>query len=417
MDKRILQTIIADQQSMGWQASYIERSFPGHLLSGNDIVVFSGIRRCGKSTLLHQIRKDQDERDFYMNFDDDRLIQFSVENFQMLLELFIELFGPQKTIYFDEIQNIYGWERFIRRLYDYGYKVFITGSNATMLSRELGTHLSGRHISYKLFPFSFSEYLRFNGFDAGKPSFFSTENRALAQKHFSDYFIFGGFPAYIKLRNPEYLKSLYESILYRDVMVRNNLGNEKEILELVFYLASNVSKLSSYNSLSKIIGVSNASTVKNYISYLQNSYLIFPVNKYDFSLKKQIQNPKKIYFIDNALIKTLGFYFTDDLGRMLENLVFLELKRRNHEIFYHTSKTECDFLVRSGNSISVAIQVSYSLSEKNTRLREINGLLDAMQTYALNKGMIITNNEEENLSIDNKHISIVPAWKWLLERY
>ncbi|MCF8366810.1 MAG: ATP-binding protein [Bacteroidales bacterium] len=415
MDKRILQTVIADQQNLGWKNDLIERNLPESLFLGNNIVVITGIRRCGKSTLLHQIRHISDESSFYMNFDDDRLVQFTINDFQGLLELFIELYGDQRTVYFDEVQNVSGWERFVRRLHDYGYKIFVTGSNATMLSRELGTHLSGRYITHELYPFSFKEYLRFHNFEINTKSILPTNTRALIQKHFNDYFSIGGFPLYIKHQNPEYLKSLFESILYRDIMVRNNLTNEKEMQELVFFLASNISKLSSYNSLSKVVGISNASTIKNYIALLQNAYLVFATNKYDYSLKTQIQNPKKIYFIDNALIKILGFFFSDDLGRLLENLVFIELMRRGKDVFYHSKKTECDFVIRNGNTISNAIQVSYTLADIVTRQREINGLLEAMQTYNLQGGTIISHSEHDEIISDNKTIKVIPAWMWLLE--
>lgn len=414
MDKRLLRTVIADQMELKWNDTFLRREIPDFLINGNEIVVISGIRRCGKSTLLHQIRNSRDEKAFFMNFDDDRLIQFKVEDFQMLLELFIELFSPQKTLYFDEIQNIEGWEIFVRRVHDYGYKVFVTGSNATMLSRELGTRLSGRFVLHELFPFSFKEYLTFKGFEIQDASMFSTEVRAQLQMHFNDFFIFGGFPVYIRNHNPEYLKMLYDSILFRDVLVRNNLTNEKEMQELVYFLVSNIAKQSSYNALSKIIGISNPTTIKNYTSFLQNAYMLFVTNKYDVSLKKQIQNPKKFYFIDNALVKTLGFYFSDDTGRLLENLVFIELLRRKQEVFYHSNQKECDFVIRSGNSIKLAIQVTHSMSDINTRQREINGLLEAMEQYNLVSGLIITTDEEENITMNEKQISVLPAWKWLL---
>jgi len=416
MDKRLLRTVIADQMELKWNDSFLRREIPDYMINGNEIVVISGIRRCGKSTLLHQIRDSSDENAFYMNFDDDRLIQFKVEDFQMLLELFIELFTPQKTLYFDEIQNVEGWETFVRRVHDYGYKIFVTGSNATMLSRELGTRLSGRFVLHELFPFSFKEYLAFKGVELQETNTLSTEIRAQLQKHFSDFFIFGGFPVYIRHHNPEYLKMLYDSILFRDVLVRNNLTNEKEMQELVYFLVSNIAKPSSYNALSKVIGISNPTTIKNYTSFLQNAYMLFATNKYDVSLKKQIQNPKKFYFIDNALVKTLGFYFSDDTGRLLENLVFIELLRRKHDVFYHSNQKECDFVIRSGNSIKLAIQVTHSISEKSTRQREINGLMEAMEQYNLASGMIITTDEEESITIDERQISVIPAWKWLLNQ-
>jgi uncharacterized protein len=412
ISKRELSQIIADQQSLGFKSNDLPRldtDFPD-----KEMVVISGIRRCGKSTLLYEIREANVEKNYYFNFDDERLINFQVDDFQLLYEVFIELFGKQSTFYFDEIQNIVGWERFVRRLYDYGNKVYITGSNASMLSRELGTHLTGRYFRKELYPFSFPEFLKFKGHTLPGKTLFSTHEKVALHKKFLDYFISGGFPAYLRSGNRQYLKSLYESIIYRDVMVRNGLTLEKEILELVHYIASNTSRLISYNSLTKVIGVKNATTVKNYLGYLENTYLVFLVSKYDFSLKKQIHNPKKVYFIDLGLIRELGFHHSEDNGRLLENLVFIELKRRGKEIYYHSVKHECDFLIKEKNRIVQAIQVSWSIYSLETKKREIDGLLEAMSIHKLQKGLILTDDEEDELTVNGCEIRILPTWKWLL---
>lgn len=414
--KDLIKTVIFDQQRMGWTDRFIPRNISANILQGESIVVISGIRRCGKSTLLGQIRSEKTEKDYYMNFDDERLIPFSVEHFQLLHETFIELFGVQKTFYFDEIQNIPGWERFVRRLHDDGCKVFITGSNATMLSRELGTHLTGRYVQTELFPFSFAEFLTFKKFIWNDSDLYNTEGKARLIGHFNEYFSAGGFPLYLKERDENYLKSLYESILYRDVLVRNKLINEKELLQLVYYLASNVSKLSSFNRLTKVAGVKNANTISHYLSFLQDTYLIFQINKFDFSLKKQINNPKKTYFIDNALINRIGFIFSMEKGRLLENLVFLELRRRKFEIFYHSKRCECDFVIRQENTIVQAIQVCYSFDSDETRQREMNGIREAMNHYCLDEGLILLNDtQEQTIEEHGKIIRILPVWKWLLK--
>jgi predicted AAA+ superfamily ATPase len=344
------------------------------------------------------------------------LVKFKVEDFQVLFETFIELFGLQKTFYFDEIQNIAGWELFVRRLHDYGNKVFITGSNATMLSRELGTHLTGRFIRHELYPFSFSEFLIFKGKKITADDFYQTEKKSEIQAFFSEFFISGGFPAYLKNNTDVYLKSLYETILYRDVLVRNKLTSEKELLELVYYLASNVTKLTSYNSLAKTLGVKNASTIKNYLQYIQNTYLIFQVSKFDYSVKKQIQNLRKVYFIDQALISKLGFLFSSEKGRLIENIVFIELQRRGMEIFYYSGKTECDFLVREGTNIVKAIQVCYSFDSPETKRREVRGLTEAMNEYNLEQGLILTNDYSEIINLNSAVIEIMPVWRWMLTR-
>lgn len=413
--KELLKSVLFDQQKLRWNTLNVRRNFPTSYQNNQEIVVITGIRRCGKSTLLQQIRAEQSEKDYFINFDDERLIQFKVEDFQLLYETFIELFGVQKTFYFDEIQNITGWERFVRRLHDYGNKVYITGSNANMLSRELGTHLTGRYVTMELYPFSFREFLEFNGKALTQGDMYSTEGRSELKAMFSKFVLFGGFPVFLENQNDNYMKSLYENILYRDVLVRNNLTNEKELLELVYFLASNVSRLSSFNSLAKTIGIKNASTISNYLQFIQNTYLIFQVNKFDFSLRKQIQNPRKTYFIDQALVTRLGFLFSEEKGRLLENIAFIELKRRGQEVFYYRGKNECDFLIRQGTQITNAIQVCYSFDTPETKARELNGLTEAMKTYFLNEGFILTNDTEEDTVIDGLNIRIMPVWKWILQ--
>lgn len=415
--KELLKTVIADQQEFRWNTEYIRRPLRDGVLDGSSIIVISGIRRCGKSTLLHQIRAEASEQDYYLNFDDERLVTFSVEHFQILEETFIEMYGPQKTWYVDEIQNVSGWERFVRRLHDRGHKVFVTGSNATMLSRELGTHLTGRYVQMELFPFSFREFLQFRGTDLDKLNVYKTEVMGLLNKHMNAYATEGGFPVYLREGQDTFLQSLYESILYRDVMVRNNLNNEREILELVFYLASNVSRLASYHSLTKVAGVKNPTTIKNYISFLEDTYLVFQVGKFDYSLKKQIQNPKKIYFIDTALIRKVGFSFSEERGRLLENIVFLALRRKHRDIYYHLQQKECDFLIQEGTTITTAIQVCDRVDDISTMERELNGLREAMEAYNLQEGtLIIRDGKEKQMEYpDGRMIRQVPVWKWLLE--
>jgi predicted AAA+ superfamily ATPase len=377
--------------------------------------VISGVRSCGKSTLLQAIRAKNKEQDYYLNFDDERLIHFKVEDFQLLLELFGERFGKQSTFYFDEIQNITGWERFVRRLHDYGNKVYITGSNASMLSKELGTHLTGRYQQVELYPFSFLEYLKLNKVEPSLMDPFNTDHKALLKASFNDYFKLGGFPAFLKSKHAEYLKSLYESVLYRDVMVRNGITNEQEILELMFFVTSNTGKLISYNSLAKVIGVKNATTVKQYLGFLQDAYMLSLVPKYDVSVKKQLHNPKKVFGIDLGLMRQLSFQHSEDHGRLLENVVYLQLKRQAKKVYYHHNKSECDFVIKEKNSITQAIQVCWSLYDDKTKQREVKGLLDAMTTYQLKEGLILTEDENDRISVDDKIINIMPVWLWLLK--
>lgn len=415
MEAGILKQIILQQHSIAVKEDLTIRNKFKHIKNLPDIVILSGVRRCGKSTLLQQLRAVNNERDYYLNFDDERLLHFTKDDFQQLHETFISLFGVQTTFYFDEIQNINNWEYFIRRLHNEGHKIFITGSNANLLSKELGTHLTGRHIQVELFPFSFQEFLSFRKIEITDNDFYTTKGRATLKKQYEEYFHLGGFPDYLKNNSIDYLKSLYDSILYRDILVRNNILNETEIRELGYFITSNIAKPISYNSLKSIISVKHVNTVKNYIKYFEDTYLVFLLTKFDYSVKKQLNSPKKLYFIDNALAKSISFRFSEDRGRFLENIIFLELKRRSYEVFYHKIKLECDFIIREKNKITQAIQVTVSLYDKKTKNREINGLIDALETHNLEKGFLITENEEETIIINEKIITVIPVWKWLLK--
>ena len=329
-------------------------------------------------------------------------------------ECLIELYGVQHTWYLDEIQNINGWERFVRRLYNSGHKVFITGSNATMLSRELGTHLTGRYIQAELFPFSFKEFLEFRDIHPVLDDLNMVEMSAKLQSEFRNYLVMGGFPAYLKNQSYEYLFSLYESIIYKDVLQRNQITSEREMLQLMNYIASNSAQTHSFSSLGKIVGIRHPDTIKNYLKYLSDTYLIFVVYKYSTSVKSQMANTKKIYLIDNALMHSIGFHPTENTGPLLENLVFIELIRRGLDVYYYSDKNECDFIIRRGARITEAYQVTMSLSDSRTRNREIKGLYEAASTYHTNNQTILTLNEEEDIVYEGMTIHVLPIWKWLL---
>lgn len=390
-----------------------------NLLTNNkQVIILTGIRRCGKSTLMHLIRQQAPQSHYYINFDDDRLALFELDDFPVLLEVFIELYGVQNNFYFDEIQNIPGWERFIRRLHNEGKKIFITGSNASLLSSELGTHLTGRHIALKLYPFSFREYVYIKDKTLLTEKNLDSTQIALSKKYFAEFKVMGGMPEYLENKQTQYLHTLYENILYKDIIVRHKLPQQKPIKELVYYLASNNAKEFSYNALRKLLGLASSNTVAEYCHYLENSFLSFVVNRFSYSLKKQTHFVKKIYFIDQALAESVGFRISQDVGRTLENIVFLQLLRQNKEIYFHQEKQECDFVIRDGYHISGAIQVCTSLKEDKTRQREMNGLLEAMVTYQLNEGLIITEDECATEFIEYQgntyQINIVPCWQWLL---
>lgn len=424
MERQQLKQVIIDQaEQLNLPENFIARNIHDQLESlqkTKQIIVITGIRRCGKSTLLQEIRKTSTEKNYYFNFDDDRLVSFTLTDFEILLEIFSELYGAEKTAYFDEIQNIPEWERFIRRLHDQGYKIYITGSNATMFSQELGTRLTGRYIKIELYPFSFIEYARWL-----KPELLTSKQLTSAQKAelqnlFTGFYADGGLPEFLMLKNKAYLQNLFESILYRDIIVRYGI-NERSVKELSVVLASNISSNVTYNSLRKTLGLASATTVADYCSYLSNSYLCFFVSRFSYSLKEQIQYAKKTYFIDHALAKVIGFRSSDDQGKTLENIVFLELKRTGCEIYFHQQKYECDFVLKQGTKITAAIQVCLSLQNPNTKKRELQGLLEAMKSYELTQGFILTENDKistEHIHTDsNKYvIHIMPIWWWLLNK-
>ena len=322
----------------------------------------------------------------------------------------IELIGPAKIIFFDEVQNVEGWERFIRRLHDQDYKIYLTGSNARLFSRELGTHLTGRTISIEMLPYSFSEYLNAKKIIFSFKKIITTEEKSRLKSHFNDYVQIGGIPDFVRFQQPEYLSDLYESILYRDIIVRHNVAKEQAIKSLVYYLASNIGKEVSYNRLRALLKLASGTTVSDYCYFIEMSYLCFFVNQYSSSLNAQAHYGKKEYFIDQALAEKVGFRTSEDQGRILENIVFLELKRRKYDIYFHRINKECDFLIKQQHKITQAIQVSTHLNNNETKLREFSGLKEAMDTHQLKSGLILT----EDTEFQEDNISVMPIWKWLL---
>ena len=418
IEKSVLRSVITDQQKHSLPDFVIEREqqkIAKQYLQDDRIIIISGLRRCGKSTLLQALKKTQTEQNYYLNFDDERLATFKVEDFQMLYELFIEMFGEQRYFYFDEIQNIPEWERFARRLHDEGKKLLITGSNAAMLSQELGTRLTGRYRQIELLPFSFREYLNYN--EVNIDAVDSTNNKGLLKRYFNQYINQGGIPAYLRLLDPQYLQDLYEGILYRDIIARYHLTKISEIKELAYHAASNVAKLITYNQIKKLLSLQHPSTVKEYFNFFQQSYLFFLVSKFDSSTKRQILAPKKLYCIDTHLAKMVGFRSSPDSGRLLENIVYLELRRQGKDIYYFNDNKECDFIIKSLDHDLVAIQVTVSLQNPEVYQREIAGLLDAMQQCHLTQGWILTEDEERTLTIQHEYqkyrIHVIPVWKWL----
>jgi len=332
-----------------------------------------------------------------LNFDTPRLFNFEFPDFRLLDEI---LSGDKhvRNLFFDEIQIVEGWEVYVRGKLDEGYKVVITGSNATLLSRELGTKLTGRYISKELFPFSYDEFCRYTSLQPGRESVMN-------------YMETGGFPQYVLNGNPDILHALINDILYRDIAVRYNIRDDRSLKRLLMYMVTNIGNLVSANKLKHVIDVKSTTTVLEYLSFMQQSWLFHLLPKFSWSYKKQLVNPRKVYLIDNGLHDTINPSFTKDIGRKFENLIFWELRRITEDLFYYNENArECDFVVCNKNRPQLLIQVCTELHSDNFD-RERNGLLDAMNYFDKSKGYIITLDQSDKISAGNKTIEVIPFYK------
>ena len=361
-------------------------------------LIVTGIRRCGKSTLLQQILETDKSKKLFLSFEDPRLFNFEISDFE-ILDTIIEN-SKSETLFFDEIQVIDGWELYVRQKLDEGFRVAVTGSNASMLSRELGTKLTGRHISRELFPFSYSEFLRYKNLQADENSL---------QKYMNT----GGFPEFIKSNNTGILTVLFHDILNRDIIVRHGIRDARSLKNLAVYLVSNVGNLVTAGKLQQHLNIKAAATILDYFSFLEDAYLVYFMPKFSYSLKVQMVNPRKVYAIDPGIIKVASVAFTENKGHFLENLIYLELRRQGKELYYfNENKAECDFVVMKNGKIEQVIQVCNELSPEN-REREIRGLTEAMDFFKTENGLIISFNQQDALMHNGKRIEVLPAWKFL----
>lgn len=395
-------------------------------LKHKEIILITGVRRGGKSSLMKLICDDIIEKFtvptpsiLYLNFEDERFIDFTVKDFEPLYETFIEVENPKGRKYFflDEIQNIEGWEKWVNRLYEFeDIKLFITGSNATMLSSKISTALTGRNRQLVNWPFSFQEFLNLKGYKLDKRNFYQREKKAAIKRLFKQFFELGGFPEVLKINDPTLLEQYFKDIIYRDVIARYSIRNIKEVKELTLFLSSNLGTTQSYKNIKNLIGVKSLNTVKNYLEALRDVFLFFSIDLFDYSVKRQIYNPSKIYSIDTALSSSISFKFSQNLGHLYENLVFIELKRRGKDIFYWKSRKgrEVDFVIKEGLKITEAIQVSLSIADERIKKREIQSLVDAKEELKADRLIILTNDEEGMEIAGNTEIKVLPLWKWLL---
>ena len=355
--------------------------------------IITGIRRCGKSTLLLQLLRRDYQDAIYLNFDDIRLSGFEISDF-MRLHREIEK-RKINVLFFDEIQIVKGWEQYINQLLRENYKVFITGSNASMLSMELGTHLSGRHLSMELFPFSYWEFIKFKTLENG-------ENAIL------DYLNLGGIPEYIKTGISVVLNALVDDILMRDIAVRHAIRDITSLRQLTTFLITNIGNLISANKLVGMFDIKSPATFLEYFSFLQDAYLLEFVPIFNHSLKVQARNPKKVYIMDMGLYTENSISISDNMGRRLENLIFLHLRRKYKHIFYYKDKGECDFITMEKNTVKEAIQVCLTINDENFD-REFNGLLGAMQNLGLKEGYIVTLNQSDLFEKEDMTIKMLPV--------
>ncbi|MEK6952584.1 MAG: ATP-binding protein [Nanoarchaeota archaeon] len=384
------------------------------LISLDMPIVITGVRRCGKSFLLKIIKNElnlKEKEYFYINFNDDRLVKFLLEDFQKIIDFLNEQEYKEKCVLFiDEIQEANGWEKWIERIKG-KYKIFITGSNSRLLSSEIATILTGRSIRLSLTPLNFKEFLQAKNVLL-KNWKLDLKEQAIIRKQLDSFIEQGGIPKRAITEQNIVIKELYEDILYKDIIGR--FGKlHKQIKEIALFFFSNPSSLISLRTVSKIVQLKNIATVKSIVEAFESSFLFFFIHKFDYSIKTQIQNPRKVYCIDNGFLVNMGFRLSKDKGKLLENLAAIELKRREKEIFYHSEKYECDFLIRKGNKIKEIIQVTYELNEKNKE-REVRGLIEALNKFKLREGLILTYGQEDSFEEGGKKIKVIPVWKWLL---
>lgn len=383
-------------------------------LSRSWIKVVMGVRRCGKSVFCHQLLADAPYH--YVNFDDERLIGLTSQDLNQVLQILLEIQPGVKVLFFDEIQNVEGWELFVNRLQRQNYQILITGSNSKMLSKELATHLTGRVVSISLEPFSFREFLRSHSFTLKAQDVFRIEKKALLLNHLETYGFFGGFPEMVlNGYHPEYLRELYDKIITRDIVYRYQIKYGKTLKELALYSFSNFGNRMTYHKVKNIFDLNSVHTVKNYFQYLEDAYLISLLKPFSYKVKEQIRLPRKLYTVDNGLSRAVNPKFTADRGAALENLVFQELIRRKKEIYYVADpKYEVDFVVKTDREVTLLIQVAYTLSNPETKNRELKSLFQASDDLKCKGLLLLTWDEDGEERQDGKTILICPVWKWLL---
>ncbi len=421
MNKEVFKTLIKEGQEELQEVELHSRNFE---FEKNGRYVLVGIRQAGKSYLLYMrarqlIQAGHDIKELvYINFDDERLLGMTAEHFDLILQAYSSMYAHKPILFFDEIQNIYGWEHFARRLANQKHMVFITGSNAKMLSKDIATTLGARFFDEKVFPYSFVEYLGAKGVKLEKGWMYG-KKRNIVQQVFADYFKWGGFPDLLLYQNKRnWLNGLYEKIVLGDIVQRNNIKNEHALRLAVKRLAENVKQPIAYNRLANMVkstGVqTNTASIIDYIKYVKEACLMFTLDNYASKFVEK-ETTKKHYFIDNGL---LSIFLTDASTSLLENLCAITLYRKySHEeepqLYYYNKNVEVDFYVPDEQ---LAIQASYSISDTATRDREVGALVALKKVCPIQKALIITyDDEEETIEMKDLTIDVIPIWKWLCE--
>ncbi len=395
-------------------------------LNINRVFSLIGPRRSGKTFELLSIVKQISEKygkdkTLYINFERPDFGTLNSSDLVLMLKTYYSLFpensGKRIWLFLDEIQNVDGWETFVRTCLDDGIKVFISGSSSKLLSKEVATSMRGRNLSYSILPLSFKEFLFFKNFRLQKA--YSSSEKARLLNYFEEFFIFGSYPEVVLFSSEKekILKDIFDTAILKDVLERHKIRNSMLLKNLMRALLSakefSINKFYNYLKSQQI--KSSKDALYKYLDYLEDAFFVFRLNKFSLSYKKSEQSLPKIYFVDNGLLTNNKI---DDKGRLLENLVFLELIRRENDVsYFHTSQNEeVDFVIKKGKKVTRLIQVCYNPSNFMTRDREIKSLLKASKEFSCNSLLILTNSQEEELKVNGKKVVIKPVWKWLLEK-
>lgn len=387
--------------------------------------VLIGVRRAGKSFMLYQQIQDNLKKGItwdsmlYINFEDERLIGMTAQELNLILEVHGMMSAQRPILFLDEIQNIEGWDKFARRLADNKYRVYITGSNAKMLSSDVATTLGGRYITKHILPYSFSEYLSANNIPYDDMNIATTSGRADVQRYFAEYFRFGGFPEGAQLASKrDYLNSVYQKIYIGDIATRNKIDNLFSLRILFRKMAESVKQPTSFTRLSNIIASTGAklgkATIINYIEYSKDAFLIYPIKNIADNLTNRETNPK-YYFVDNGIISILALDIDTSL---LENMVAMELIRRygiDERVFFYNRNIEVDFYIPDA---ALAIQVSYNPHKTDeTWKRESTALIKFTKVLDCQRLLILSYDTEETVEVNGKTIEVIPVWKWLIQDF